>query len=590
MPFNPTSEQEAILAAFTAGKNLVVQAGAGTGKTTTLKLLANSTEAYGTYLAFNKSIAAEAKRSFPHTIRAMTAHSLAWQEYGNKFADRMNAERQGWTPTIKFLNAEPMSFRLHDKSRRTLTAYQTARHAVDTVKAFCQSDDTKLSARHVPLIPGLDRSFTGRRVAGENHSKLCDRILPMARRVWADVQHTEGVIQFDHAFYLKQWALTEPIIGGQYLLFDEAQDASPVIAGVVNRQTHLQLVFVGDTSQQIMAFAGAIDAMEKFATKPAVEVLSLTESFRFGPTIAAAANVLLDGLGAPLRLTGTKQVESVLASLDGTSPTATASDAVLCRTNAGALDEVITLQQRDRRVCLLGGAAELRRFVEAARELQTTGKTNFFSLMAFESWAQVQEHVAEDPAGDDLSTMVELVDQYGVDVLLSALNACVHESAADVIVSTAHKAKGREWDAVRISPDFELDDEAPPEVQSAEMMLAYVAITRAKKVLDPGLLGPWVQSAPTALAPLPKPAATPIATDAADTPAADLPEVSDDETALAEDALAADGGQEAPLTLPVSEATYDLLVNASLTWGGTPEALAERILSGALSAFQPNED
>ena len=69
----------------------------------------------------------------------------------------------------------------------------------------------------------------------------------------------------------------------------------------------------------------------------------------------------------------------------------------------------------------------------------------------------------------------------------------VDEEDADIIVSTAHKAKGREWRAVKIGNDFQPpsgEDEMP---SNAELMLAYVAVTRAKRKLDVGALD-WINS------------------------------------------------------------------------------------------------
>jgi hypothetical protein len=69
----------------------------------------------------------------------------------------------------------------------------------------------------------------------------------------------------------------------------------------------------------------------------------------------------------------------------------------------------------------------------------------------------------------------------------------------DVVISTAHKAKGLEWDNVRIADDFRgpRRDKNDPEVvhmpDPEELRLAYVAVTRAKKKLDPGSLS-WVYS------------------------------------------------------------------------------------------------
>jgi hypothetical protein len=66
--------------------------------------------------------------------------------------------------------------------------------------------------------------------------------------------------------------------------------------------------------------------------------------------------------------------------------------------------------------------------------------------------------------------------------------------AVDVTVSTAHKSKGLEWDKVKIGDDFKgpKRDENTGEVtmpSAEELRVAYVAVTRAAKELDPGSLG-----------------------------------------------------------------------------------------------------
>jgi superfamily I DNA/RNA helicase len=63
----------------------------------------------------------------------------------------------------------------------------------------------------------------------------------------------------------------------------------------------------------------------------------------------------------------------------------------------------------------------------------------------------------------------------------------------DVIVSTAHRAKGLEWDNVIIGPDFPQPKENPTTGQiefpsREEFRLAYVALTRAKKTMSVGSL------------------------------------------------------------------------------------------------------
>ena len=72
---------------------MCVQAGAGTGKTTTLRMLAASTSKRGLYIAFNRAIADEAKGRFTPNVQCRTAHSIAFQTYGRRFSARLNAPR-----------------------------------------------------------------------------------------------------------------------------------------------------------------------------------------------------------------------------------------------------------------------------------------------------------------------------------------------------------------------------------------------------------------------------------------------------------------------------------------------------------------
>jgi superfamily I DNA/RNA helicase len=86
-------------------------------------------------------------------------------------------------------------------------------------------------------------------------------------------------------------------------------------------------------------------------------------------------------------------------------------------------------------------------------------------------------------------------------VVIDIMDRLSPEEAAEVVVSTAHKAKGREWPAVRIAADFPeprcSHNGQPTQVPRADAMLAYVAVTRARHILDPQGLA-WVDSLDTA--------------------------------------------------------------------------------------------
>jgi hypothetical protein len=229
--------------------------------------------------------------------------------------------------------------------------------------------------------------------------------------------------------------------------------------------------------------------------------LYLSQSFRFGQTIADEANKWLDLLDAPLRLTGYQAIASRVEPADR-------PDAILCRTNAGAMTRLITALTEGRRPALVGGGTEIRRFAEAARDLKAGRSTSHPDLMAFSTWGEVQGYVEQEADGSDLRVMVKLVDEHGPARIIELVDALVEESRADLVLSTAHKAKGREWKSVRIATDFvepKPGKDGTVRLLVDECMLAYVAVTRAQRVLDREGLE-WIDQyvdGPTAVAELP---------------------------------------------------------------------------------------
>lgn len=473
----PTSEQAAIIDAARTGTDLVVTAGAGTGKTSTLKMLSRPRSLY---LAYNRAIADDARTTFPATTHAATAHSLAYRAVMNDgLKARLNGARQRAQDTARILEL-PLVVSV---GHFNLTSVKVARLVADMLARFCQSHDQHIGARHLPFVPGISED--------ENATAdLLDIALPAATRAWEDITSPAGKLRFTHDHYLKMWALTEPVLPYDLVMLDEAQDANPVIAHVVEQQT-AQKVLVGDSSQAIYGWRGAIDAMASFNGAR----LTLSQSWRFGQVVADIANDFLDMLDAPLRLTGNPNRSSRLARLPH-------ADAILCRTNAGALAHVITAQAEGKPVALVGGGNDIRMLAEAARDLQAGRPAFHPELIAFSSWGEVRDYAEHDSGGSDLKVFVKLIDTLGVPRVLAAIAALVDEYNAAVVVSTAHKAKGREWETVRLAGDFPPVHDKDGDLLEAEAMLTYVAVTRAKEVLDHSALPSYGYSAgPAAVLP-----------------------------------------------------------------------------------------
>lgn len=459
MSFAPTDEQQAALDGFATGGSLVLEAGAGTGKTSTLKLMAKSdTTRRGIYLAYNKAIATDAKQDFPRNVECATAHSFAFRAVGVKYKDRLNGPRVTSRQACNFLG---ITQTLDCGDGMKLKPWQLARLAMDTVNRFCYSADPVIMGKHVPFLPGTEKV----------RDELRLLLVPFAQKAWDDLQKKSGTLRFQHDHYLKLWVLSNPVLDCDYVFLDEAQDANPALAGVVEAQD-AQKIMVGDRSQSIYGWRGAVDAMSNFQ---ADHRMLLTQSFRFGPAVAEEANKWLHLLDAPLRIKGFDGIDSQLARLDE-------PDAILCRTNATVVAEALQAATEDKRAAIVGGTREIRAFAEAANDLKMGKGTAHPDLTAFQNWAQVQDYVEND-AGGDLKVFVKLVDSYGVPTILRVADSNVEEEDADIIISTAHKSKGREWHKVRIAPDFREPAEGE-DPSREECMLSYVAVTRAQYVLD----------------------------------------------------------------------------------------------------------
>ncbi|MFI7026301.1 UvrD-helicase domain-containing protein [Micromonospora sp. NPDC049900] len=492
----PTEQQQRILDAYQQGKTIVVQALAGTGKTSTLLMLARLDTRRIAYIAFNRSIADEAQRKFPRHVTADTSHAYAraglhhtpLRDKVAKVGPRSEGARwpEEWADTLGI--TEPLG-------PQALAPEAVAKFVMAAVRKFRESADDTIRPQHLPDTLRQPEAHT-----------VAAAVLVLAEQAWADLTSPDGRLRMDHDDYVKVWALGRPRLPYDVIFFDEAQDISPVLAKVINDQP-VQKVVVGDSNQSIYGFRGAVDALRGW---PADVVLPLTQSWRFGPAVADIGNQFLALLDSTWRLVGNPALTSTIGPV-------TEPDAILAWTNAGAVAAVYESFDAGRTVALVGGGRTIEDIAKAAKDLQAGRPTTHPELSGFAHWGEVREYVESDEDAQSLRAFVRLVDRRGADELIYMAKELVPEErtddhgkpAYDVIVSTAHKSKGREWPHVRIADDFPQPQESTETgevvLPAAEMLrLAYVTATRAKERLDLGSLD-WIQN----LAGSPPTAATP---------------------------------------------------------------------------------
>lgn len=468
---NPTDEQTFALDCFSTEENLVVEAGAGTGKTSTLILMAEDTTRKGQYIAFNKAIVTDAERRMPRNVKAKTAHGLAYGRVGFKYKARLNSPRMKSQDIANILGIK--SLRVDGKD---MAAGFLASAVMKAITNFCNSADEEPGTKHFSYIDGIDEPFSDGKRSYANNDYVRSELAPFLAVAWADINGLEGRLPFKHEHYLKIWQLSGPRIAADFILFDECQDANPVMLAIVEAQTHAQKVYVGDSQQAIYEFTGAINALGKLADSGATTAF-LTQSWRFGQEIADKANEVLGMLDAPLRLIGHPGMDSTVGFVP-------APKAFLARTNGGAIEQLFAEMDRGGNPHLVGGGSDIISFAYGADKLMKGERTDNPELACFESWAEVKDYVANDQQGDDLKLLVSVMDRFGPIAIVSALQGQAKEDKASLVVSTAHKAKGREWDTVALAGDF--PDPEKREITEQELKLLYVAATRARDTLDIG--------------------------------------------------------------------------------------------------------
>lgn len=474
--FTPNTEQAVALAS--TAHRLLVRAKAGTGKTSLqIEHARRKPHLRFLYVTFGKANQEDAAARFPANVITKTSHGLAW-EVGGQFK-KTGKQGELFPSQLAKAYSIPMAF---------------ARHLRETLHNFMVSADAEILPSHVPsMIPAADKP----------------KAVQWAELVWADLQRlrqwSRGCgesqaeraefldttpLRMPHDGYLKLWAMTNPELHHRYneILLDEYQDTNPVFAAVILRQT-CPVRLAGDDFQSIFGFRGAYNA---FDAAQFDEVVTISESHRFGPAIAQLATMLLRefaGEQEPVR--SSRSDLATRFEVDRTQPYA-----IIGRTNARLFASAVALLG-SKRLHFVGGVDEypFDKLVEVHHLRANTGALLRDPLIsAFASFAQLEAY-AQDTDDKEIHSLISVAKQYGDQIpsLVSQIKAaCVDKiEDADVALLTAHRSKGLEFPQLVLLSDFHnliTDGGLPlvldtPELRQ-ELHLLYVALTRAKWAIE----------------------------------------------------------------------------------------------------------
>lgn len=453
-----TDEQLEAINICLEGKDTKIEAYAGTGKTFTLLAIADHLkQKKGLYVAFNRNIAHEAKAKFPNNVDCRTAHSLAYQEVGYKYKDRLLR-----VPASKLCDF--VNFKNNHKVEREDAGYIF----LDTIKTFCHSDADKPNNQHMEEI-------LKHKSAESERKKIVKQLMPYVYKLWDYMSDPQYNIPITHDVYLKLWQLKKPKLPANYILFDEAHDANPVILDVIKNQNDSQKIYVGDRYQQIYKWRGAINAMDKLYTE---RHCFLTKSFRFGDKIANVASDIINYYY--------KVQVSIQGNNSGSTSKIQNSDTKvhIFRTNFRLISFCVPCVENSYNVAIVGGVEQTLKILNDIKKLKAGKKILQGELALFNSWRELVKF-ANTEAGAEYKPLVNLVFAYGINYLIDLFESIgdFPESKSDYILTTAHKAKGREWSSVKVHDDFSFAT-SPVNGIDDEINLLYVSATRAKNILN----------------------------------------------------------------------------------------------------------
>ena len=463
-----TDEQEAI--ASSRAKSLVVNAFAGTGKTSTLVEYARRRPQQTlTYLAFNRAIKEEAQRKFPSNVRCVTTHGLAYSGFGSQYSDKLG------------------NLRASNIAKAFNLTFMVGGLVLQIVNNFIASKSELINETHL-----------GHAKINLNNTQESS-LIDFARATWERMKNTsDKSILMTHDGYLKLYQLSKPQIKTDIILFDEAQDANPVTLDIVINQ-RANKVFVGDKYQAIYGFRGAIDALDNI---DADERLLLTSSFRFGQgTADVASGILQDWQQCKHRIVGRGAHDTVF------KVNQSKAHAIISRTNACLFNEAVYLTHAETPFGFVGGVENYKfDTILDVYKLFSGDKKGIKDqfIGAFESYESMEAYGTELD-DKEVKALLRVVDEYRHDIpaLISDIKAkgSAEKNPEAVILTTAHKSKGLEFDSVILTSDY--TDLAPKQDKKTgkmvmptpeEINILYVALTRSIRcVALPDSVKQWLK-------------------------------------------------------------------------------------------------
>lgn len=446
-PGTLTGEQSAIVDCEPAGNNvIIVQAFAGTGKTTTLFRYARRWDTRCIlYLAYNKALADESSVKFENIqgVNVMTIHALAYKHFISLFPDHDVGNLSAADVRAHIFTEDP--------------DYKRSKHLIDRFNIYVNSDKREITENDV-------------------------------QRVW-DCMFCTRQIKVSHDAYLKYYQLQNPKLEYDIIMLDEVQDCTDCILDILMSQ-HCTRIVVGDRYQQIYSFKNVNDPFTYIRDRSHfnghdTNRFKLSKSFRMGFDLMYHANIVLNKKFNEKRaFSSCKPVNTVIDNTFANSkleryPDLPKGTVILFRYNYSIYDTIFNITDGGISFRCLGKSINFDKEIKITNELialQEGKDVTHPKLVQFSDFDEMTTfyQILNNNRWND---RLRLYATHGARLIGFWERAKNHVSDdPDLILTTAHQSKGMEFDNVLLFNDFQLHNEE-------SVRLLYVAMTRARQTL-----------------------------------------------------------------------------------------------------------
>lgn len=473
-PITPSPYQTAIFDWIDHGiGNAIINAVAGSGKSTTIKHAVKRVRGWSVFLAFNKAISDELAAC---GINARTFHSLCY----------MPVTKARNVREVNKNKIREMLDRILTDEERSYESWLARMLSIGRNSGIgCLLDDTPqnwaaLSEKYEIELEEDERTSY---VTGY---ALCSKMLEACYR--------SHEVDFDDLLYL---AVRDGIVLPKFdwIFVDEAQDTNPIQRALLRKifKPNARLVAVGDPYQSIYGFRGAdSDAMNLIRDDFSCTELPLSISYRCATSIVRYAQQWVP------------HIESAPAAPEGTvtnhgfkwEPTQfKAGDLVVCRANAPLLKLAYRMLKNQIPVYVMGreigdGLKTLIKKMRAKTLDALEAKLDKWAKRESEKAIAKKNDTKADNVADKAQALLVLIeslpeDRRTVNELIAVIDALFRERADATILASIHKSKGLEADTVWWLNASRMGSRSNQAwMQQQCLNLCYVATTRAKTTLN----------------------------------------------------------------------------------------------------------